>query len=200
MRANDFAGSPTIALDIGCEGGRWSQLLEALGWKLICADIAPGPLRLCRNRLPASCCVLVDPAGVSIPCARGSVRLMSCIEVQNVIGAKWFIDEVLRVMERNGLLVGTFLNQWSLRGLAAHVTSSDRRQLDYYERPYSPWRRELTRRGFRMVYEEGCCWLPFRRQSNSGLIPVLTRVERALGLRKLARVSPWIVFIAQKLV
>ena len=49
-----------------------------------------------------------------------------------------------------------------------------------------------------MLYEEGFCWFPFRRASNSIFIPYVTSLEKKLGLRKLVVISPWIVFIAQK--
>ena len=52
--------------------------------------------------------------------------------------------------------------------------------------------------GFRIHHEEGYCWFPFRRASNSALVPYAVRVERGLGLGKLASVSPWVAFVAKK--
>jgi hypothetical protein len=69
---------------------------------------------------------------------------------------------------------------------------------DYYKIAYPIWRKKLCAKGFRMVHEEGCCWFPFRRASNSVFVPYFIWLEKVLGLRKLAAVSPWIVFIAQK--
>ena len=34
FKANDLAGKPTTALEIGCDGGRWSMLLAKLGWQI----------------------------------------------------------------------------------------------------------------------------------------------------------------------
>src|SRR5262245_19822301 len=38
LRSHHIIGQPTVALEIGCEGGRWSELLTGLGWKMICVD------------------------------------------------------------------------------------------------------------------------------------------------------------------
>jgi len=63
---------------------------------------------------------------------------------------------------------------------------------------YPSWRSKFCRQGFKMIYEEGICWFPFKRESNSPLVPMFTQIERYLGLRRLPSVSPWIVFVAQK--
>jgi len=69
---------------------------------------------------------------------------------------------------------------------------------DYYEVAYPIWRKKFSDRGFRVHYEEGYCWFPFSRSSNSLLIPHFLRLEKKLGLHKLASISPWIAFVAQK--
>jgi hypothetical protein len=63
---------------------------------------------------------------------------------------------------------------------------------------YPRWRRRLRALGFDMVSEEGICWAPFHRLSDSRFVPFLTRLEQRLGLRRLPSVSPWIVFVAQR--
>ena len=65
-------------------------------------------------------------------------------------------------------------------------------------RGYSRWRKAMIRRGFRFVREEGICWFPFGRQSNSPLVPPAVATERLLDLWRLTAVSPWVVYIAQK--
>lgn len=96
------------------------------------------------------------------------------------------------------MIVGVFWNLLSYRGLIAHIKTSFIDGFDYYKIAYPFWRRKLLNKGYRMLYEEGYCWFPFRRASNSVFVPYFTGLEKGLGLRKLAAVSPWIVFVAQK--
>jgi SAM-dependent methyltransferase len=196
--ATELARNPGVAVDIGCDGGRWSLELAPRGWKLICADVAQGPLRLCRNRLPSACCIFSDALASGFPCASESVDLLICMEVPGLTHAQPFVDEAFRVLKKRGVLVGTFLNRRSIRGELGHVLKSLRKTWDYYPRAYAPWKRDLGKKGFRVLHQEGICWFPFRRQSNSSLVPFFTGIEKTLGLRKLAFASPWIVFVAQK--
>ena len=47
LRGHHLAGTPRTALEIGCEGGRWSKMLNDLGWQMICADINSEALAVC---------------------------------------------------------------------------------------------------------------------------------------------------------
>jgi hypothetical protein len=69
---------------------------------------------------------------------------------------------------------------------------------DYYRSAYVTFRNELRKHGFCLLHEEGLCWFPFRRSSNSVLVPAFTAAERYLGLSKLVSLSPWVMFVAQK--
>ncbi|GJQ22981.1 MAG: hypothetical protein HBSAPP01_07710 [Candidatus Brocadia sapporoensis] len=124
--------------------------------------------------------------------------MLLCIEVGPVIQADWFINESFRVLQNGGMIVGVFWNLLSYRGLFAHIKASLTGSFDYYKIAYPFWRRKLSNKGYRILYQEGFCWFPFRRASNSVFVPYFISLEKALGLRKLAAISPWIVFIAQK--
>lgn len=49
-----------------------------------------------------------------------------------------------------------------------------------------------------MLKEEGICWFPFGRDSDSPLVPLATRTEAALRLRRLSALSPWVLGVAAK--
>lgn len=202
LKANAFIKEPTIALDIGCEGGRWSKLLADTGWNLICTDIDQNSLALCQKRIPTATCKLVGPEDATLPCTTESVKLALCVEVPQVIGAGWFIDEAFRVLQKGGLIAGVFWNRSSWRGLLYHSVPALRvkgsGQWYWFPQPYAVWRKQLCARGFTMVNEEGYGWPPFRRNSDSPIVPIATHIEHLLGLRKLARLSPLVTFIAQK--
>ena len=197
LKADDLSGKHGVALEIGCEGGRWSLLLANLGWDMICTDINPHTLAICQTRLPRAQCILVNARDRTLPCESESVGLLLCIEVNEVISSEWFISEASRVLQDGGLLVGTVTNRLSLRGYFRRLlrgVSDD----SSYTVTYPIWRSKLRGQGFKMVYQEGICWFPFARASNSPFVPIFTRIEHCVGLRRLQNLSPIIVFLAQK--
>lgn len=198
LRGHDLSGEPTTALEIGCEGGRWSKLLTDLGWNMVCTDINDELLKICKKRIPTANCILMRPNDDKIPCVTDSVNLLLCVEVAPVIQSDWFINEAFRVLQKDGLIIGVFWNVLSFRGLFAHIKASFTGSFDYYKIAYLFWKRNLSNRGFCILYEEGYCWFPFPRASNSVFVPFFTRLEKRSGLRKLTAFSPWIAFIAQK--
>jgi SAM-dependent methyltransferase len=196
--ASSTAGPGGQALEIGCEGGRWSRLLLDRGWKMTCVDVDEKALRMCQAKNPEARCVLTSPQATSIPCEPASQRLLLCIEVRPVIQSGWFPGEAHRILEPGGLLVAVFWNRWSPRGLFSHLNSRIKGQVSFYTHAYLPWRRKLLDTGFELLTEDGCCWSPFGRDSDSRLVPVFSRLEDCLQLRRLAAVSPWIVLVARK--
>lgn len=198
LKAQGLSGEPAAALEIGAEGGRWSKLLADLGWNMTCTDINQETLAICRKRISAANCILVKPEERKLPCKTESVSLLLCIEVAPVMQADWFVGEASRVLHHEGVMVGVFLNRLSFRGLFSHLRASFTGEYDFYRFSYPSWRMQLLRSGYSMLYEEGFCWFPLGRTSNSIFIPYLVRLEKALGLRKLPLVSPWIIFVAQK--
>jgi SAM-dependent methyltransferase len=94
LKAHILAARPAEALEIGCEGGRWSKLLSDLGWKMTCIDVDAKALAICQRRLPAADCILVDSQARKLPCNTGSLGLVLCIEVPHVMpDSDWFISE-----------------------------------------------------------------------------------------------------------
>src|SRR4051794_19669015 len=76
LRAQHLCGAPTVALDIGAGGGRWSELLAEQGWEIICTDVNPSSLERCRERVPRATCIRADPCDTTLPCATESVGLL----------------------------------------------------------------------------------------------------------------------------
>jgi ubiquinone/menaquinone biosynthesis C-methylase UbiE len=207
LKANDLVGKPTTALEIGCDGGgRWSILLAKLGWKMICTDINPDVLDICQRRIPTAKCILVSPNDSKIPSLTASIGLLLCIEVDPVIHSDWFIHEAFRVLTSGGTLVGVVSNSFSHRAVAHRLMSifdSNRRKegtvSSLYKFSYRKWKKQIVQTGFNIAYEEGYRWLPFSCTSNFLLIPQLTQLEHRIGLCHLTMISPWIVFVAQKI-
>ena len=191
---------PGAALEIGCEGGRWSRMLADAGWSLTCVDVDADALAVCHARIPSARCVLASERDKTLPCGDGSVQLLLCIEVWPVMDADWFLPEAHRVLAPGGLLVGVIMNRTSLRGLfvRSRERMTDANGFRHYRHSYASWRRGLASQGFRVRYERGYCWFPFSRASDLSVIPAFTAVESALSLPRLPSLSPYVVFVAQR--
>jgi ubiquinone/menaquinone biosynthesis C-methylase UbiE len=200
LKARSLAHSPTRAVEVGCEGGRWSKMLSEMDCKMTCIDVNPQALSMCERRIPAAECLLADPSATSLPCKSDSFDLLLCIEVAPVIQSAWILPEVSRVLTHNGVFVGVFWNRTSLRGSLARLKNLAQRRavFDFYKLPYAPWRAKLIEAGFQLVHEEGFCWGPFGRASDSFLVPFFVNMERALQLNRAVGLSPWIAFIAKR--
>ena len=69
---------------------------------------------------------------------------------------------------------------------------------ELYKISYAECRRRLESAGLIVAFEQGYCWFPFPRSSNSRLVPFFIDIERRLGLGRFTAFSPWVVFIARK--
>jgi SAM-dependent methyltransferase len=197
LYGHELASPPSVALDFGCEAGRFSRVLAQRGWSLICVDINHHALELRKQRNPGARCISVTEDNGVLACEDHSLGILLCIEVP-VITSEWFIDEASRALRPGGVLVGTFPNQLSWRGVMGHWRAVIRGRFDWYSRTYPEWRRALSKRGFTFLRETGCRWPPFTPTSNSMLLPLALAVEQALGLPKLISVSPLVIFAARK--
>jgi SAM-dependent methyltransferase len=184
--------------DMGCGGGQWANLLVRRGWNAICADSDERDLSLCQLRLPEARCILMPKDYETLPVKSREVGLVLCIEVFQVLNKGWFEPEASRILADGGHLVGVFPNRASIRGWIKHYLDS-RDDVDWYSHSYTDWKRSFCKLGFTMIHEEGFCWFPFHRDSNSRLVPICTTLERRLGLDRLISFSPWIIFIAKRI-
>jgi SAM-dependent methyltransferase len=187
-----------VFLEVGCEGGRWSEMLSRLGWRAVCTDINPKSLELCQARVPDARCHLAGEDDNRLPCDDNSLELVLCVEVVPVILSDWFLPEAYRVLRKNGIVVGVFNNRRSLRGWLMHQINYRRGKFDWYAGDYLKWKQQAAAHGFRVISQEGLCWFPFGRGSNSAFVSFFTGLEKSLGLRKMVNISPWVVFLLQK--
>lgn len=201
LRGEALAPTPKNAIDMGCGGGRWSKLLAERGWNLTSSDVSSEALAICQRNVPHAHCHLASKDSRTIPARTNAAGLLLCIEVVPLIESNWFIPEAHRVLVDGGIFVGVYINGRSLRGVAWRVKqrlSGSQETAQFYKASYIDWKNRLTSSGFEMVHEESCCWGPFTRNSNSPLVPVFTKFERAVGLHRVVNWSPWVVFIARK--
>jgi SAM-dependent methyltransferase len=196
-----LAGKPSVGVDLGCGSGRWSKLASDAGWRMTCLDVEERTLSICQRNVPNANCLLADPGASTIPCPSNSAGLMLCVEVGPVVEADWFHAEASRVLHDGGILVGVVWNRRSWRGAACRLKYRLTKNPDgrkFYNHAYPPWKKKLTAAGFDVLHEEGLCWGPAGRASNSLLVPLYVKLERFLRLNRLVAWSPWVAFIARK--
>jgi SAM-dependent methyltransferase len=204
IEASDLCESKDLVFEVGCDGGAWLKMLAGRGWKnFIGTDINQEPLEICRRRVPNCRCILVQPGDTHLPCENRSVDLILVMEVVPVSHSRWFYREAFRILKPGGLVVGMLTNKFSLRGLLYMLlTKLGKRCRDEYQASYSKsygyWKKIIIENGFEFIHQQGYCWFPFGRSSNSFLVPFFTSLEKFIGLRKLTVLSPWINFIARK--
>ena len=197
--------APAMALDVGCEGGRWSKLLLDYGWAVVATDVDSESLAVCQRRLPQASCILVSEGDATLPIQTHALRLLLIYEVHAVMESSWILDEAARVLEPGGMLVCSTWNPRSLRGAAYRALAMlDRRERagvrrfqDFYRGPpYTRFRSDLRAHGFEVLRERGICWFPFTRDSDSQLIDLATGIETRVGLTRLPSLSPWVLTVA----
>ena len=201
LRALEAAGTGGVSLEIGCDGGRWSSMLAERGWSATCTDTRKEALELTKQRLPSARCVLVDPADTTLPGESASIDLLLCIEVEAVSSQQWFIREAARLLRPGGFVVATLLNRSSLRAFVHAARPGNRSKagaLGRYEVTYRKWKTRLLQSGLHPIYEEGFCWAPFHRNSNSRMVRGFVAAERLLRLNHLIAISPWVAVVGQK--
>lgn len=201
-RAIDQLGRrPAVAVDAGAGRGRLTRLLAARADHVIATEAKPELMDSLSEIAPNVVPQLVSPESAALPLQDESVDIVIAIEAAALTHSPEFHRECVRVLRPGGVFVLTLQNLVSWKGLLARLRRHRYRAehgASYYEWSFGELKRSLSEAGLRVDRVAGLNWLPFMRDSDSGLIGPLSIVERALGLRKLASVSPWVLVEATR--
>jgi len=181
----------SLIVDVGSEAGRFSTLAAKKKVDVIAIDKEVCGLKRLRSKNKLVDVVLADAR--SLPLRENVFDAAFMIEVLDYIPElEIVLTECRKILKSGGSLVFSFGNK---RGLKSRL-----RQLrgKSYLHSYHEVIRSLDKVGLRVVRKEGFNWLPFSRMSENSLIPLLAKIERLLGLRKLPNVSPWVIIHAIK--
>ncbi len=195
-------GSNLSVLDVGGGSGRNTTFVKSLGHRPTLLEFNGVPINLFREEhadIPA-----VQASGLELPVADASfdavitIEVTVCVTGENGANERFFPD-VHRVLKANGLFLLTVSNGDSYVG---NIKKRDPNLADYetayYHDGFNDYMRKLDDAGFVVEACIGYRWIPFTRDSDSALIPVLAGVEKALQLRRLPRFSPWVFIAARK--
>jgi len=180
-----------LVCDVGAGAGKFSLLAAQRNVDVIAIDIDSHGLRRLRSKNKLVNVVLADAK--SIPLRANVINAAFMMEVLDYIPElETVLVECSRILKSGGSLVFSFGNKASLK--------SNLRQLrrKHYMHSYRKVVQSLNKAGLLVVKKEGFNWLPFNRTSENSFIPLLARIEKLFGLRKICRFSPWVLICAVK--
>ena len=178
-------------MDVGAEAGRFSLLAKNPDGIAISIDIDSYGLQ--RLKLKTKHVNIVQADARKIPLKDEVFDAIFMVEVLDYIPE---VDEALgecfRTLKSNASLFVSFGNRSSLKSLFREMSGKS------YRHSYGAIMRSLFRAGFTVKRKMGYNWLPFGRTSESRLVSCFAAVEKLVGLRKIPRLSPWVIVHAVK--
>jgi ubiquinone/menaquinone biosynthesis C-methylase UbiE len=180
-----------VVIDVGAEAGRFSLMAAKSSITVIAIDIDAYSLR--RLKLKNKNVAVIQADARKIPFKNESFDGVIMVEVLDYIPQ---LDEAMgechRILKSGAPLVLSFGNQSSLKAKLRGLRGKS------YQHSYKKVTRCLVQTGFKVTARLGYSWLPFGRTSQSKLVPVLAGAERVFGLRRIPRLSPWVILSALK--
>lgn len=184
-------GRVKLVMDVGAEAGRFSVFAADRSVAVIGIDIDRYGLK--RLRLKNRSVTLIQADARYIPLRDNLFDAIFMIQVIDYIPElETALAECRRTLKREGSLVLSFGNDSSLKSMMRRLRGKS------YLHSYQEMVQALRKVSFRITKKVGYNWLPFGRTSESWLIPLLAKIEKLLGLRRLVRYSPWVIIHAVK--
>jgi ubiquinone/menaquinone biosynthesis C-methylase UbiE len=178
-----------LVCDVGAGAGKFSLIAAQRNVNVIAIDIDSQGLKKLRSKNNSVVVVLADAK--SIPLRANLLDATFMMEVLDYIPElETVLAECSRILKSGGSLVFSFGNKSSLKSKLREL------QGKHYMHSYRKVVQSLDKAGLRVVKKEGFNWLPFNRTSENPLIPLLAKIEKLFGLRRIHRFSPWVLIHA----
>jgi ubiquinone/menaquinone biosynthesis C-methylase UbiE len=178
-------------MDVGAEAGRFSLLATDSNATVIGIDIDSYGLK--RLKLKTKRINVIQADARKIPLKDETFDAIFMIEVLDYIPE---LDEALRECHRtlksDAPLFLSFGNKSSFKSKLRELRGKS------YRHSYGRVMRCLFKTGFAVMRKTGYSWLPLGRTSESRLVPFLAVVEKLFRLRRIPRLSPWVIVHAVK--
>ena len=186
-----------IVVDVGAAGGRLEHVLIRHADHVIATDLDRDEVYAMAED-PKLTPALVG-ALPSLPLRDDAVDAIVAIEAPAASDQAWFRQEARRVLRPGGAVLLTLYNSRSYKGLFTRIRRrlrrSGRQHWDdlYYRRSTADQVQLWRAAGFQPHLSWGYYWPPLSRRSNSRWVTVGSAIERLLGLRSLACISPCVL-------
>jgi SAM-dependent methyltransferase len=178
-------------MDVGAEAGRFSLLGNMNELEMMGIDIDSYGLKRLKQNNRGVNIILADAR--KIPLREKVLDAAFMIEVLDYIAElEITLSECCTALKHGGSLILSFGNNSSLKSILRRSRGRT------YQHSYGNVLHSLDKAGFKVKRKLGYNWLPFNRVSDNPLIPLLARIEKILGLRRLCRFSPWVLVYAVK--
>lgn len=180
-----------LIMDVGAEAGRFSLLATRNKVDVIGIDVDSYGLKRLKLKNKKVDVVLADAR--KIPLREEVLDAAFMIEVLDYITElETALSECYNTLKHGGSLVLSFGNNSSLKSKVRKLPRKT------YQHSYGRVLHSLDKTGFKIKRKMGYNWLPFNRVSENPFIPLLARIEKLFGLRKICRFSPWVLIYAVK--
>jgi ubiquinone/menaquinone biosynthesis C-methylase UbiE len=180
-----------MVVDVGAEAGRFSLLAANSNTTVVGIDIDAYSLR--RLKQKNRDVIVIQADARKIPLKDGSFDAIFMIEVLDYIPQiSEALSECNRVLKPGSSLVLSFGNKSSLKAKIREIQGKS------YLHSYRTVTVALLNVPFQMAHKMGYSWVPFGRSSDNPLIPMLVRLEKIFGLRRIVRYSPWVIIHVTK--
>ena len=192
---------PLRVLDVGGGDGRFARRLAELGVHTIVLERDDQPLK--ELLLQDWNKPVLQADGNDLPFPDNTFDAVMVIEnpaCTDTMHLHNFLYSAHRILKPAGRLMFTSYNTISIIGLLKFF-SPDRNDCEdgnTYTESYRKTMHSLQQHGFAVHRAFGFRWIPFNRKSKSKLIPLFERLERIFHLDRLAGISPWIFWVAEK--
>lgn len=156
--------SKTLLLDVGCGAGFISKELAKSGFKVYGVDFSLEAIKFAQSQNPK---INFQRSSIyELPFPDEMFNIIICLGVfQTVTNSEKALDEMARVLKREGVLIIRTLNTLSL------VSFSKKKKNPFYTF-YNPFlfKKEMKKRGFKVCFPRGVYFFPGRLNSLSYLI------------------------------
>jgi len=178
-------------MDVGAEAGRFSQFSKTDTTETISLDITSIGLKRLKNKTKQTTPIQADAR--KTPLKNEVFDVIFMIEVLDYIPElNQALAESYRTLKPNAHLILSFGNKSSLKAKLRQLSGKS------YQHSYNNVIKTLTQTGFQIKKKTGYNWLLFGRMSQNRLIPLLAKMEKIFGFRKIPSLSPWVIVHAIK--
>jgi ubiquinone/menaquinone biosynthesis C-methylase UbiE len=179
-----------VVMDVGAEAGRFSQLSNSNA-ETISLDVDSYGLK--RLKLKTESINAIQADAKKIPIRVETFDAIFMIEVLDYIPKLGqALAECNRTLKPGGAFIVSFGNKSSLKAKLREFRGKS------YQHSYNRVMQTLKDTGFQVGRKTGYNWLLFGRTSQNPLIPILSKLERLLGFRRIPSLSPWVIVHATK--